>query len=59
MSSEVAAIITIDLSLNPIFILVAFGALVIVNTIISIIFAYVACHNVANKPILDVLVENR
>lgn len=59
MSSEAAAIITIDLSLNPIFILVAFGALVIVNTIISIIFAYVACHNVANKPILDVLVENR
>ena len=38
MSSEAAAIITIDLSLNPIFILIAFGVLVVVNTIISIIF---------------------
>lgn len=59
MQTEAASIITIDLSLNPLFILVAFFALIIVNTIISVIFSLVASYNVANKPILDVLVENR
>lgn len=59
MNSSVGDIITIDLSLNPIFILVAFVILIIVNTIISIVFALVACHKVSNKPILEVLVENR
>jgi len=59
MESEAAAMITIDLSLNPIYILVAFVLLIIANTIISIVFSLVACHNVSNKPILEVLVENR
>lgn len=59
MKSDAAAAITIDLSLNPIYILVAFSALIIANTIISIAFSLVACHNVSNKPILEVLVENR
>ena len=59
MNSSVAEAITIDLSLNPIYILVAFLALIVVNTIISIVFSLVACHNVSNKPILEVLVENR
>ena len=59
MKSDVAAMITIDLSLNPVYILVAFLALVIVNTIISIVFALIACYNVSNKPVLEVLVENR
>ena len=59
MNSSVGDIITINLSLNPIFILVAFAILIAVNTIISIVFSLVACHNVSNKPILEVLVENR
>lgn len=59
MESDAAAIITIDLSLNPIYILVAFLILVVANTIISIAFALIACHSVANKPVLEVLVENR
>lgn len=59
MSSDVAQIITLDLSLNPIYILVAFIALIIVNTIISVIFSLVACNNVSKKPVLEVLVENR
>lgn len=59
MKSEYAQIITIDLSLNPIYILVTFVLLIIVNTIISIIFSLVACFSVSKKPILEVLVENR
>ena len=59
MVSDAAAILTINLSLNPIYILVAFGALIIVNTLISLMFALIACHNVSKKPILEVLVENR
>lgn len=59
MKSDAAAMITIDLSLNPIYILVAFFALIIVNTIISIVFSLVACYNVSHKPVLEVLVENR
>ena len=59
MESDAAAILTINLSLNPIYILVAFGALIIVNTLISLMFALIACHNVSKKPILEVLVENR
>ena len=59
MESDMAAAITIDLSLNPIYILVAFIILIVVNTVISIAFALIACHNVSNKPILEVLVENR
>lgn len=59
MSSEVAKVITIDLSLNPIYILVAFAGLLIVNTIIAISFSLIACNSVSKKPILEVLVENR
>jgi len=59
MKSGVGEIITIDLSLNPIYILVAFLILLLINTIISIVFSLVACHNVARKPVLEVLVENR
>ena len=59
MSSDMAKIITIDLSLNPIYILVAFSALLIVNTIIAISFSLIACNSVSKKPILEVLVENR
>lgn len=59
MNSSVGDIITIELSLNPIFILVAFIILVIINTIISIVFSLIACHSVSKKPILEVLVENR
>lgn len=59
MSSEMAKVITINLSLNPIYILVAFLILIIINTIIAIIFSLIACHSVSKKPILEVLVENR
>lgn len=59
MQSDVGQIITFDLTLNPIFILLAFILLIIINTIISIGFSLIACHNVSNKPILEVLVENR
>lgn len=59
MKSDMAAAITINLSLNPIYILVAFLILVLINTIISIAFSLIACHSVSNKPILEVLVENR
>lgn len=59
MNSEVGQVITIKLSLNPIYILVAFLIILIVNTIISIAFSLIACHNVSKKPILEVLVENR
>ena len=59
MSSDMAKIITINLSLNPIYILVAFLILMIINTIIAIIFSLIACHSVSKKPILEVLVENR
>lgn len=59
MESDVGAVLTINLSLNPIYILVAFVALLVVNTIISLAFALIACNNVSKKPILEVLVENR
>ena len=59
MNTDAAEIIAMDLSLNPIYILVSLGVLVIVNTIIAIAYSMIACHEVANKPILDVLVENR
>ena len=59
MKSDMAQTITINLSLNPIYILVAFAILIVVNTFISIAFSLIACHNVSNKPILEVLVENR
>ena len=56
---KMAKVITIDLSLNPIYILVAFAGLLIVNTIIAISFSLIACNSVSKKPILEVLVENR
>jgi len=55
MDSEYAKLITIDLSLNPIYILVAFAILVVLNMIISIIFSLIATKKVSNAPILDVL----
>ena len=59
MNSSIGEIITINLSLNPIFILVAFIILAIINTVISVAFSFIACHSVSKKPILEVLVENR
>ena len=59
MESDAAKVITINLSLNPIYIAVAFLALIIVNTIISVVFSLVACHSVSNKPVLEVLADNR
>ena len=55
MDSEYAKMLLIDLSLNPIYILISFGILVVVNLIISLIFSGIATHKVSRSPILQVL----
>ena len=59
MDSEYAKMLLIDLSLNPIYILISFGILVVVNLIISLIFSGIATHKVSRAPILQVLDDNK
>lgn len=55
MNSEYAKMLLIDLSLNPMYILISFAILVIVNLIISMFFAIIATNKVSKAPILAVL----
>ena len=55
MNSEYAKMLLIDLSLDPMYILISFAILVIVNLIISMFFAIIATNKVSNAPILAVL----
>ena len=59
MDSEYAKMLLIDLSLNPIYILISFGILVVVNLIISLIFSGIATHKVSRAPILQVLDDKK
>ena len=59
MNSSYTEIISIKLTLNYNYILVSFGLLVVLNMIISVLFALVASFGVSKKPILDVLNEDR
>lgn len=59
MNSEYAKLITIKISLNPIYILASFVILVVINMIISIIFSLIATHRVSKAPILEVLDDNK
>lgn len=59
MNSQYAELLSFKLSLNPIYILVSFAVLVVLNSIISIIFSLIACKQVAKRPILDLLVDDK
>jgi ABC-type antimicrobial peptide transport system permease subunit len=57
MDNKYAKLIVIDLSLDPIYILVAFLILVTINTIISVVFALASTYKVSTTPILEILGE--
>lgn len=59
MQSEYTKILAIKISLDPIYILVSFSILILVNLIISITFSMVACSSICKKPILETLQDNK
>lgn len=59
MKTDAAKIISMNLTLNPVFIPIAFIILVVFDTLIALIFALISCHKVSHKPLLEVLVDDK
>ncbi len=59
MNTDAAKIISMNLTLNPVFIPIAFIILVVFDTLIALVFALISCHKVSHKPLLEVLVDDK
>ncbi len=56
---QVKQFMPFTMSLNPVFILIAFIVLAVITFIIALVFAIISCLNVSRKPILEVLVDDK